>query len=76
MRKGMCRHSLLKYSLRNVTPCNLVHRNRRCEAICSTFLPHRRATDINSGPLMYTFVMAAEYTVACAMKDKGAPVRI
>jgi len=25
---------------------------------------------------MYIFVMAAEYTVTCAMKDKGAPVRI
>jgi len=73
----MCRHSALQHSIRNRTPCSLVHRKRRFEAICSVLLPRRRATDIKLRPtLMYTFVMAAEYTVTCAMKDKGAPVRI
>jgi len=67
--KRMCRHSILQHSLRNVTPCSLVHRNKRFEAICSAFIPHRRATDIKfRSTLMYTFDMAAEYTVTCSVK--------
>ena len=49
-RGNVCAYIQYYNSLRNVTPCSLVHPNRRFEAICSAFLPHRRATDIKFRP--------------------------